>query len=63
MTRTPGQEALTEAARLESARIYGQVLSEKAGVLPAVHADESDLVIDARRAVHDPNVIPLRRTS
>lgn len=63
---TPGQEALTEAARIESARVYSRTLREhrRQHQTPGVSVDEYDRIIDERRAAAElGNVLPLRRRS
>jgi hypothetical protein len=61
---TPGQEALAEAARLESGRIYSRTLAQhrREHETPGVTVDEYDRIIDERRAAQERgNVLPLRR--
>lgn len=62
---TPGQKALAEAARAESARVYGSTVREHraAHELPGVSVDEFDRIIDERRASAERSVIPLRAVS
>lgn len=62
---TRGQEALAEAMRLEQARIYSETVEQHRGRVggghyPALLADEFDELVDGRRAVMNPNVIPIR---
>jgi hypothetical protein len=49
---TRGQKALAEAARTESARIYGTTQREHRAQheLPGVSVDEFDRIVDERRA-------------
>jgi hypothetical protein len=55
-----GLEALAEAARLESARIYGQTQREQQ--YPAITMDETDAIIDQRRAdMTGGTVVPFER--
>ena len=61
---TPGEKALAEAARLESARVYSRTLREhrREHETPGVTVDEYDRIIDERRAAAEHgNVLPLRR--
>lgn len=63
---TPGMEALAEAARIESARIYGHTLREhrREHETPGVSVDEYDRIVAERRAAAElGNVVPLRRRS
>ena len=57
-----GREALAEAARLETARIYSRTLEQqrREHETPGVSIDEYDRIVDERRAG---NVIALRRRS
>ena len=61
---TPGEKALAEAARLESARVYSRTLAQhrREHQTPGVTVDEYDRIIDERRAAAEHgNVLPLRR--
>ena len=61
---TPAQEALAEAARVETARVYSRTLTQhrREHATPGVTVDEYDRIIDERRAaVEHGNVLPLRR--
>lgn len=56
---TPGQLALAEAARLESARIYGRVQREQPAVDVDAHDVQLDMPAEERIASHMRNVIAL----
>lgn len=58
------REALAEAARAETARVYGKTMREVEfeARMPAITVDEYDDVVDTRRAaVADRVVVPIRR--